>query len=204
MAASASTGPVSELVTLSLNGESYEGQDTLLSQHPPKNPPSAGFWGLEHEDQAKLHWVLNWHQLSDHTDFQKSEIYKSFREKFTFVNREGTKIVHAELHPDNPQINEAPVTEWCTITLSEGTTRDEFLANFKEFEKGLRGEGYRWHSAGWVIENPRDYLLLIGWDSVKAHTDWRASEIGQTAVEHLRKGVDEIHMIHVNYGGKFR
>jgi len=59
MAASTSTGPVTELVTLALNGESYEGQDTLLSQYPPQNPPSASYWGLQHEDQAKLHWVIS-------------------------------------------------------------------------------------------------------------------------------------------------
>ncbi|PWW71630.1 hypothetical protein C7212DRAFT_367233 [Tuber magnatum] len=203
MAASTSTGPVSEFVTLTLNGESYEGQDILISQSAPQNTPRSGFWGLQHEDQTKLHWI-NWNSLADHTAFTQSEGYKSFVGKIRFATRDGSKIVHAELHPDNPQVDEAPVSEWCIITLSEGTTREEFLANFKEFEKGLKGEGYRWHSAGWVVGNPRDYLLLIGWDSVKAHTDWRASEIGQTAVGHLKKGVDNIHMIHVNQGGKFR
>jgi len=59
MAASTSTGPVTELVTIALNGESYEGQETILSEHPPKNPPSASYWGLQHEDQAKLHWVIS-------------------------------------------------------------------------------------------------------------------------------------------------
>jgi len=203
MAASTSTGPVTEFVTLTLNGESYEGQETLLSESVFENPPRSGYWGLQHEDQTKLHWVISWNKLSDHVAFTQSEGYKPFIGKIKWAARDGTKIVHAELHPDNPQIDEAPVSEWCTITLSEGTTREEFLANFKEFEKGLKGEGYRWHSAGWVVENPRDYLLLIGWDSVKAHADWRASEIGQTAVGHLKKGVDDIHMIHVKNGGKF-
>ncbi|RPA97324.1 hypothetical protein L873DRAFT_1809842 [Choiromyces venosus 120613-1] len=204
-AASTSTGPVTEFVTFALNGSSYEGQDTLLSQNPPKNPPLAGFWGLQHEDEAKLHWLISWNSLAEHAEFRQSENYKPFVATILpWTNPEGLKLVHAELNPSNPQVDEAPVSEWCTITLSEGTTRQEFLANFKEFEKGLKGEGYRWHTSGWVTENPRDYMLLIGWDSVKAHTDWRASELGQTAVGHLRKGVDDIHMIHVKFGGKFR
>jgi heme-degrading monooxygenase HmoA len=111
--------------------------------------------------------------------------------------------IHAALKPFPPPVETAPVVEWCTVTLSPGTSKEDYIVSFKEFEKGLNGAGYKWHSSGWVVEKEkeRDYLLLIGWDSVKAHADWRASEAGQAAVGYLKRGVDNVHMVHINYGG---
>ncbi|MET8388075.1 antibiotic biosynthesis monooxygenase family protein [Streptosporangium canum] len=40
--------------------------------------------------------------------------------------------------------------------------------------------GYRWARLIRQIENPRNYLLLVGWETVEAHTvDFRQSELFQ-------------------------
>lgn len=143
-----------------------------------------------------------WGSQADQEAFRAQPEFSQFANETLKWATGPPSVVRAPLRPHPPPVDTAPVTEWCTVTLSEGTKQEDFEKNFKEVEKRFVWEGYHWHSSGWVVGNPRSYLLLIGWDSVKAHADWRESEIGKEAVKYLSIGVDDIHMVHVTYGGK--
>lgn len=73
---------------------------------------------------------------------------------------------------------------------------------FEKVEAGLKiAPGYRAHSAGWTIENEKDFVLAIGWDSVEAHTDWAKSEAGAATISHLLSAMGDHEMWHMRDGG---
>ncbi|WP_243060967.1 antibiotic biosynthesis monooxygenase family protein [Nocardioides sp. SR21] len=72
-----------------------------------------------------------------------------------------------------------------TVAADDATAFEEALQ--RGFEVLARADGFCWAQALHQVEDPTTYVLLIGWDSVEAHTEgfvrsdlfglWRA-EIG--------------------------
>lgn len=82
------------------------------------------------------------------------------------------------------------------------TSKEEWLVLYEKFEVGLKiAPGYRAHSVGWTVEDEKDFVLAIGWDSVEAHTDWAKSEAGVESIGHLLGGVGDHGLWHMRVGG---
>jgi heme-degrading monooxygenase HmoA len=68
------------------------------------------------------------------------------------------------------------IVEHAALTVSAGREQ-EFEAAFEQGRKVLaEADGFRWAELLRCEERPRAYLLLVGWDTVEAHTvGFRAS-----------------------------
>lgn len=70
--------------------------------------------------------------------------------------------------------------EWVKVWLKEETDKAEWVKGLEPMEKLLeetaRGKGYYGSSSGWVKEEAGRYDLLIGWESIEAHKEWKAGQ----------------------------
>lgn len=126
--------------------------------------------------------------------------YKPFIEKILEWSP-GPTFYHVALKPHPPTpVFTSPVAEVAKFSIT--IAKEEWLAMYEEFEKGLReAPGYRGHSAGWTIEDENDFVLAIGWESVEAHTSWAKTEFGRESIRHLIGGLGEHSMFHIRRGG---
>jgi heme-degrading monooxygenase HmoA len=69
------------------------------------------------------------------------------------------------------------IVEHAELTVGPGRT-EEFEAAFAEARKVIsEADGFRWVELLRGVERPGTYLLLVGWESVEAHTvGFRESE----------------------------
>jgi heme-degrading monooxygenase HmoA len=69
------------------------------------------------------------------------------------------------------------VIEHADITVSP-SDEAAFEAAFERGRRAIaRAPGHQWDRLVRQVENPERYLLLVGWDSVQAHMDFRATEL---------------------------
>lgn len=69
------------------------------------------------------------------------------------------------------------IVEHAELTVSAGQEREFEAAFVKGREVMAEADGFRWVELLRCEERPRVYLLLVGWDSVEAHTvGFRTSE----------------------------
>lgn len=73
---------------------------------------------------------------------------------------------------------ELAVVEHAELTIIPGREA-EFEQAFPRGEQALaKSPGYRWSRLIRQVENPSTYLLLVGWESLAAHTvEFRESEL---------------------------
>jgi heme-degrading monooxygenase HmoA len=71
-----------------------------------------------------------------------------------------------------------PVVEHAELTITSGREA-EFEQAFPRGEQAIaKSPGYRWSRLIRQVENPSSYLLLVGWQSLEAHTvEFRGSEL---------------------------
>ncbi len=69
------------------------------------------------------------------------------------------------------------ITEIATLTVRAGQ-ESAFEDAFATAQRYLTArDGYLWHDLQRSLEQPNQYVLLVGWESVEAHTDgFRGSE----------------------------
>ena len=70
------------------------------------------------------------------------------------------------------------VLELAHIQIKEGQN-EQFEANLKKAQEVLRqAKGYQGHQFQQCVEEPQQYILLITWESLEAHTEgFRKSEL---------------------------
>lgn len=142
----------------------------------------------------------DWESHDAHVAFMKTPEYAPFIQKILEWSPRPT-FYHAALSPHPPtEAFTSPVTE--VAKLSVTVSKEEWLVLYEKFEVGLKiAPGYRAHSAGWMVEKEKDFVLAIGWDSVEAHTDWVKSEAGVKSVGYVLGAVGDHGLWHIRDGG---
>lgn len=114
------------------------------------------------------------------------------------------EMYNVALTPNPPTtVFAAPVIEWAKIQLKSDTNKSSWRDSFSKFEEVLKtAPGYVAHAAGWVVEEDNGFVVMIGWETVKAHRDWIAHDGGEEAVQYyISGGTVKFHMAHVVPGG---
>lgn len=102
-------------------------------------------------------------------------------------------------HPPTPAFT-SPVTEVAKFAIK--VSREEWSTAYEKFQAGLKiAPGYKAHSSGWTIEDENEFVVVIGWESVEAHTEWGKSEAGAKSIGYLTAGVGAGGAWHVRDGG---
>lgn len=147
-------------------------------------------------------WGLaDWDSHDAHVKMIDDPQYKPFIGKILEWSS-GPTFYHAALKPHPPTpVFMSPVAEVAKFAIA--VTREEWAVLYEEFEKGLKNApGYKAHSAGWTIEDEKDFVLVIGWESVEAHTSWAKTESGVESIKYLISGAGGGHsMFHMRLGG---
>jgi heme-degrading monooxygenase HmoA len=102
------------------------------------------------------------------------------------------------------QAPSTPCVEWVTVYLKPETEKDEWVKGLDALKEIL---GERQISAGWVAENERAFVVLIGWESKEEHLEWKErlteQEVTQAMVMFRNEGVSKVEMCHVEVEQRF-
>lgn len=102
-------------------------------------------------------------------------------------------LIHASV-----QAPSAPCIEWVTVTLKPETDKQEWVKGLDALKEVL---GERQISAGWVTENERAFVVLIGWENKEEHMEWKGrlseQEVTKAMAMFRSEGVSRVDMCHV-------
>ncbi|KAI4861490.1 hypothetical protein F4820DRAFT_433683 [Hypoxylon rubiginosum] len=175
-----------------------------------------------HEDPTQLRLFADWDSVEDHLAFRAGPSYAAFMAAVRPHAAGRAVVLHAELAPHPPAVldneegkGKTAVAEVLFAYFAPGAAdavADKNLAAARTLVAGLSGAGFAGLSGesavGWSVERDVEYegegarvlVVLIGWDSVEAHREARATEAYgkivadfQGAVEGLR-GFDISHV----------
>jgi len=113
-------------------------------------------------------------------------------------------MYNAALSPHTPEkVFAAPVVEWVKLQLKPDTNKYTWMESYSKFGEVLQtAPGYVAHTTGWVVEEQNSLSIIIGWESIKAHTGWIANGGGEEAVQYyILGGTAGFEMVHVAPGG---
>ena len=178
-------------------------------------------WGLLHEDPKKARCFVDWDDISLHEQFRAAPSYSLFLEKLDPFIESAPQLHHVKFHPIPSSVldneggkGKTPVVEVLymhfpcdnsfTPEMKDKATinAEQFLAESAPVAKGCTGET----AMGWAIEQidfkgePCCALaILIGWESLEAHQQYRSSEAFAKSISLVRgtaglKGVSVVHV----------
>ncbi|OAL20113.1 hypothetical protein AYO20_11550 [Fonsecaea nubica] len=170
------------------------------------------YWGIEEENSAHVHLMLDWDSLEAHKAYQARPEYPEFLAAArSMVNPESTsEAFHVSFtpHPPTPAL-QAPVTEILRAYYPVDQVSTEgvaFEADLLRLLDALRAHGVPGFSgeisSGWSLEEvdyestpSKVFVAYIGWDSVQAHVDATKSEIYQAnRLNRLPKAIKVAHV----------
>ncbi|KAI2602899.1 uncharacterized protein GGS25DRAFT_525925 [Hypoxylon fragiforme] len=171
------------------------------------------------EDPNAFRFFIDWDSLSSHHAFQASAAYAPFLAQLTPHSGGPVKVLHAELTPHPPTVldnaegaGKSAVAEVLFAYFDPAADTAAPLAAAQELAAGLRAAGFPGLSGesafGWTVEADVEYegqptralVSLVGWDSVQAHKDARATEAYGKLIADFRgavqglKGFDVTHV----------
>ncbi|KAI9053686.1 hypothetical protein LZ554_002639 [Drepanopeziza brunnea f. sp. 'monogermtubi'] len=164
-------------------------------------------WGRTLEDPNQLMLFIDWDSRDAHLKFVATPGYTPFKNRLGTI-MEGVHLHHVAFSPFPPSIlGRAPVIEFATFF----GTSDVFLSHVEKF-MGAAGkpEGYHGSVYGPSVEDDvgkhadggdkgKAVVLLIGWDSVEAHTKFRETEGFQKNIGLLEDGAKGAEVVHVAF-----
>ena len=112
--------------------------------------------------------IPDWESVEYHKKLQGTDFYPSLLEKAKSIG-DLTSVAHVALKPfPATQGLDAPVTEVLTRTLKDESYKAELFATL-ETARGVAGDvkGFLGASIGPTVENEKQFIALIGWDSVE-------------------------------------
>ncbi|KAL7271046.1 hypothetical protein RUND412_006228 [Rhizina undulata] len=203
------TMPVTEIATLPLLKEiDIEGTHAKLNEEAlamvlKQKGCLGAHWGFQVEENEKgekvLLWFINWDSLESHQAFIAKPEYRPFVQDLLVLSS-GPAVQHVQFNP-TPTISAdfflaAGATEWAQFKLNDNVKVEDFETKFMELiEAAMKAPGYKAHSLGWCIEDEREFQVLLGWESIKAHVDWASTE-GQKFIASI-SAISKVSLVHV-------
>ncbi|KAI5820815.1 hypothetical protein BZA77DRAFT_299923 [Pyronema omphalodes] len=147
--------------------------------------------GFKVEDPSVMHWLIEWDSIEAHESFQSMTIFESFMSSLTYFSE--PSYIHASV-----QVPSTSCVEWVAVHLKPETEKNEWVKGLDALKEAL---GERQISAGWVSENERAFVVLIGWESKEEHLEWKAGlteqEVTRAMAMFRSGGVSKVELCHV-------
>ncbi|KAF8532631.1 hypothetical protein BDD12DRAFT_901976 [Trichophaea hybrida] len=135
------------------------------------------YWGPHVEDPKKSTLFINYDSPEAYTTFQTSSACCPQLQKAVSYPTDAS--YDAELNPPSSKIlGSAPIIETAKFHLKPEVTRECWLEQQRAVEALLDAgvKGCVGYSSGFCTETEKDFLSLVGWESVEAHETWAAEE----------------------------
>ena len=219
----ATTDSITELAILPLVADSdptSPSSSTSSIFHNAHNTVAAqpGFlrlsWGMHLEDPSRTTWFIDWTSVSAHEAFMASPAYKPFLDSIRPILAGAANITHYDFggsggggDPPSKSLA-APVTEFATFYLQLGTATTDFASRVRDAMGEFRAHATGYVGASWGFsheeveheslggEKGRACVLVLGWDSVDAHTAFRGTEVFKRAMGPVREMFKGSQMYH--------
>lgn len=178
-------------------------------------------WSLLYEDATKFRCFIDWDNISNHELFLGSPSYQSFLDNLEPLVESSPQFFIVEFHPSPTPVldnmggkGKSPVAEvlYLHFPSDESLTAEmkntatvnaeRFLTESAPSAKGCTGET----AMGWITgsvefngESCRALVVLVGWESLEAHREYRSTDAFAESVSLLRgtpgmKGVSVVHV----------
>lgn len=142
-----------------------------------------------------------------------TEIYPSFAQRFTSVAGGKPTLYHVDFQPDAGALEQAvaaPVTEVATFLFGDAGVPAEYEKGLVDFDAAITKAGiagYKGAAYGFTQEEVEHVagkkgkaaVLVIGWDTVDSHLQFRETEVFKEHIGSLRNGIVGADMVHVNF-----
>ncbi|KAI9694291.1 MAG: hypothetical protein M1820_009050 [Bogoriella megaspora] len=162
---------------------------------------------IDHIQLTSAH--LDWESLDKHATFQKSPEYQPFLTHLGSILSSEPNLLHYTFDQGSkPDVAlNAPVVEYASAYLEPSASIEEFNQIARNLEKVFTEHAKGFHGATWGHSHEkREYqggkvkvgLLLLGWDSVDAHLNFREHEEFKKALGPLRDFVKGLEAYHVS------
>ncbi|KAI0269753.1 hypothetical protein BC834DRAFT_569223 [Gloeopeniophorella convolvens] len=140
------------------------------------------FHGLQSEE-PNFNAVIAWNKIQDHKDLIDDTVkYPKLRELLKVTMAGGDiEMVHVNFTADPTPAFKAPVTEYVYITPNSPEDKStvqgyiDRIAAWANDPSTVALGGAR----GSTVERPEEYVLVIGWPSIEAHTESLKSGAGE-------------------------
>lgn len=174
-------------------------------------------WGFQIEDPTVLYWLTSEH--AEHlaacaplirAGWDSADVAKKLYRTAPYSALVGkvNKFASPSLLRAAAEIPDAPVIEWLTLHIEHNTPRDEWAKGVDKLRELLEdtaaGKGYKGLGAGWSQMSEHEFVVLVGWESKEAHTEWKSgldSKQAEAGLVLFRKGVKSVKMVHVAIEG---
>ncbi|KAF9485792.1 hypothetical protein BDN70DRAFT_870677 [Pholiota conissans] len=153
--------------------------------------------GYAVDESTKAYFVITWISYDSYKKMLKCADYPSFKEAMKKLHTDAPLVWNVEYDVDSCRPLDAPVTECATIRATAGHTLPEVMAAIKKIQAvDPRYKSMHGISIGEIKEENEKILVVIGWDSIKAHIDaaktsplqeliWEIIEVADIEVSHV-------------------
>jgi quinol monooxygenase YgiN len=122
-------------------------------------------------------WISEWENLDYHKVYLTSDTIPAVMGVVSTV-MDTTRPVTSYHIPSNSEVEKvlsAPVVEVCRFSNTPSMFEEKFAPFYEEMKKS---KGFCGLVHGWAIEeeNGKEFVALVGWDSIEAHTQAVSSE----------------------------
>ncbi|KAM3422044.1 hypothetical protein BST61_g2420 [Cercospora zeina] len=170
-------------------------------------------FGMQVEKPDVFQLLVHWDSVDHHKTFMATEEYKPFLNRFLTIVGGELQMMHAKLEPSGELTKalSAPVTEIATFYFgSDGAPEGyvEGVGKFKEIMEKEKSDGFIAAAVGLTVEDNvkspakkdvegKAAVLVIGWESVEKHMQFRETATFKDNLHYLRNGVKDVEMHHV-------
>lgn len=167
------------------------------------------YWGQQVESPAILTFFVDWDSVDSHIKFTKDSSYGPFLKKLGTILDSSPNPYHVKFNPHpSPALanSTSPVTEVFTAQFPasiSSSKQDEYVKNMEKLLEALKdAPGRTGTSAGWseeVVNDSKLFVGVIGWTSIDAHNEMRATQAFKDNAHLLRTDdVKEWGLYHVS------
>lgn len=172
-------------------------------------------FGMQVEKPDVFQLLVHWDSVDHHKAFMATEEYKPFLNRFLGIVGGDLSLIHADLEPSGElqKAISAPVTEVATFYFGSDGAPEGYLEGVEKFKKIMekeKSDGYIAGAIGLTVEDNvkspakedvegKAAVLIIGWESVEKHMQFRETATFKDNIHYLRNGAKDIEMHHVAF-----
>ena len=150
--------------------------------------------------------MIEWDDIKDHHNFNASDTYKPFVERFSTIFAGPPKITHADLQPSDgfEKAVSAPVTEVATFYFDGAPPENAYESAIKAIDALAKDGGQKIYGHAYgvteeVIEREgvkgKGAVLVIGWENREAHMAARETQAFKDNIQGLRNGAQKMNFV---------